>query len=104
MGFTVSINSEEDTPDNITIAFTWDMSFNSNHVVVEYRIIVTMLDIISCPISCSPNKLCQCNGTQQLAKDGVSITISAVNCNEQEGPNATVILKPQGLTDHDSAL
>ena len=98
MGFTVSIDSEDDTPEgNIVVTFTWDMNFNSAYEIVAYKTVVTMLSRITCPTSCPPSEPCQCNHIGSLAKEGENITISAVNCDDQEGPNTTIILRPQGL-------
>ena len=72
---------------NITIKLNTRFSFDNS--VNLYYVSATSLSgddhsNITCPSSCCPNELCVC--TESLARSGVNVTISAVNCKDQEGP------------------
>ena len=81
--------------DIVNITFKSDDLFNFAHGVIMYYISITSLpgddhSNITCP-SCHPNELCVCTGT--LARSGVNVTISAVNCKDQEGLPLVIKIK-----------
>ena len=45
---------------------------------------------VNCPSSCAPDVPCQCTGL--AVGDRVTVNISAVNCETQEGTAAAVII------------
>ena len=82
--------------DKVNITFDSDNLFNFAHGVIMYYISATSLpgddySNITCPSSCHPNELCVCTGS--LARSGVNMTISAVNCKDQEGPPLVIKIK-----------
>ena len=67
--------------------FAWDSSFNSRHSITSYRVVPaarTGTSMVQCPPSCSPGVPCQCTGL--LVGEQVKVNISAINCDDQEGP------------------
>ena len=83
----------------MNITFIWDDGFNSANAVTKYFLSVNSSSLfggdgsndITCPLSCSVDEVCTCTG--QLGRDGVNVNISAVNCDDQEGPPRTVTVK-----------
>ena len=87
-------NSFMDTV-NITIKLNTQFGFD-NSVNLYYYFSATSLSgdnrsNITCPSSCRPNELCVCTGA--LARSGVNVTISAVNCKDQESPPLVIKIK-----------
>ena len=82
--------------DKVNITFDSDNLFNFAHGVIMYYMSATSLpgddySNITCPSSCHPNELCVCTGA--LARSGVNVAISAVNCKDQEGPPLVIKIK-----------
>ena len=80
---------------NITIKLNTQFGFD-NSVNLYYYVSATSLSgdnrsNITCPSSCRPNELCVCTGA--LARSGVNVTISAVNCKDQESPPLIIKIK-----------
>ena len=76
---------------------SWDPSFNTAYGVSFYRVTpvhVTIADredlTVKCPSSCVPEIPCQCTGP--AVGERVTVNISAVNCDTQEGTAAAVIV------------
>ena len=98
-GFTTEIYSVNNSPDSkVNINFIWDMDFSTRHAIESYNIssATTFSAVVSCRMSCPLYRPCVCVSNGQLPKEGVNITISAVNCDNQEGPNTTITVWPQG--------
>ena len=79
---------------NITIKLNTQFSFDNS--VNLYYVLASSLSCddcsnITCPFSCRPNELCVCTGA--LTRSGVNVTISAVNCKDQEGPPLVIKIK-----------
>ena len=80
--------------DDVNITITPDEHFSAIHHVSMYNISVTMLprdSNITCPMLCNPYDTCICSGV--LARSGVNVSISAVSCEDQEGPPLLVRIK-----------
>ena len=109
--FSVKLHSTNSSSHRIT--FTWDLVFSTRHAIESYIISITSEIIfrdtilVSCPILCPFYNPCVCNSTGQLPMEGItmSLSISAINCDNQEGPATTntVIFLPRGIVlfDHD---
>lgn len=89
---------ESDAPvDIVNITFIWDDDFNADNAITKYFISVTSpIDSsattnIACPGTCYPGEICICSGS--LARTGVYMNISAVNCEDQRGPHIIVTIK-----------
>ena len=89
--FNVSVIGWESSTlrDDVNVTFTPDDLFSSVHYVSMYNISVIMLSgdndsNVTCPTSCYPNDTCVCTGV--LARSGVNVSITAINCEDQEGP------------------
>lgn len=89
---------ESDAPvDFVNITFIWNYDFNTTNPITEYIISVTGPLIsgdrtnISCPRTCSPDEMCMCSGS--LARTGVKVNITAVNCGDRQGPYIVVTIK-----------
>ena len=77
--------------DNSTFDISWTPSFTGANAITSY--IVTPppartseggQDLtVRCPLSCSPDVPCQCTGL--AVGECVTVNISAVNCDSQEG-------------------
>ena len=80
--------------DDVNITIAPDEHFSAIHHITMYYISVTMLpgdSSISCPTSCYPNETCTCSGV--LARSGANMSISAVSCEDHEGPPLLVSIK-----------
>ena len=80
---------------NITIKlntqFGFDNSVNLYHYVSATSLSGDNHSNITCLSSCRPNELCVCTGA--LARSGVNVTISAVNCKDQESLPLVIKIK-----------
>ena len=85
-----------------TITFTWDLVFSTCYVIEYYSVnpATTYNDsvLVSCPmhVLCPFDRPCVCNVTGQLPMEGINMTISAVNCDGQEGSTAATTVLPKG--------
>jgi hypothetical protein len=79
----------------LSITINWDTSFNSQYSVERYQVAVTPDPTPSCAGSVSPNMSYTCSG---LSPDtDYTITVSAINCGDQEGESSTFSVQPRGL-------
>ena len=81
----------------------WDVNFSIHHAIESYRILTSVITfrsdiLVLCPQYCPFETQCVCIVTGQLPSEGVDVTISAVNCNNLEGPNNTITLLPKGIS------
>ena len=92
--FSISLGEENST--FYTFNISWNSSFTTASAITSYVISPPTsttegqdIDLaVSCPPSCSPDVPCQCSG---LAVGGrVTVNISAINCDTQEGKPMTV--------------
>ena len=80
------------SPGDVTVSFD---SFSSRDNVTSYRVIASPT-----PSSCSreqpvsPRENYNCSGL--VLGMSYSFNISAINCGNQEGPESTIIVHPQG--------
>ena len=90
----IDTSLEETNEALIFLNLTWDSNFNSDYAITSYIIApeTTAMGnpVLTCPHSCYPDNPCQCNGI--VREDHVNITISAVNCRNQEGTSITIIV------------
>ena len=98
--FSVKLHSMNSSSHRII--FTWDLVFSARYAIEYYSITPDRNTIlVSCPMFCPFYKPCVCNSTGQLPMEGItmSLSISAVHCDNQEGPATTntVILLPGGI-------
>ena len=63
---------------------TWNSVFTSVHDVTLYRAVITGSSTANCPLTCLPTEPCQC--TAPAVGEPISITLSATNCGDQDGP------------------
>ena len=70
-------------------------SFSSGNNVTNYRVVLSPTPS-SCPSEqlVSPSEDYSCSGLIQGTR--YSFNISAINCGDQEGPESTIIVQPQG--------
>jgi predicted phage tail protein len=81
--------------EDLSITINWFPSFNSQYNVERYQVAVTPDPTPSCTGSVSPNVSYTCSG---LSLDiDYTITVSAINCGDQEGENNTFSVQLQGL-------
>ena len=81
------ISFEETNATTMSFNFTWDSTFNSVHAITSYRVIPGVSEgssVVECPSSCFPNTPCRCIGL--VAQEQVNVSISAINCGNQDGP------------------
>ena len=85
--------SLKETNETLTsFVLTWNSSFNSKYALTSYTLIAPIEEnpMLACPYSCNPHVPCQCSG---LARgNGITIAISAVNCENQEGIPKKIII------------
>jgi hypothetical protein len=82
--------------ENLSATINWNTSFNSQYNVERYQVAVTPDPTPSCTGSVSPNTSYTCSG---LSTDtDYIITVSAMNCRDQEGENDTFSVQPHGLS------
>ena len=75
--------------------FTWDPEFNSVYSVDTYRLSVSSGGSFQCPSMCLVRDgSCQCSGL--MAGRNETITLTAINCGDQEGPGVLIEIAPQG--------
>ena len=65
---------------------TWTSAFTSLHDVTFYRAVITGSSTANCPSTCRSREPCQC--TPPAIGEPVSISLSATNCGDQEGPTS----------------
>lgn len=98
--FNVTFHSMNTSSHRIT--FIWDLIFSTRYAIEYYSInpATTYNDsvLVSCPmhVLCPFDSPCVCNVTGQLPVEGINMTISAVNCDNQEGPTTTTTVLPKG--------
>ena len=84
------------------ITFTdWDLVFNTRHAIESYNITpaeTTFNDtvLVLCPVLCPVYEPCVCTISGQFPVEGINMSISAVNCDGQEGPANTTTVLPKG--------
>ena len=87
------------TPGAVAFNFTSDPTFNFNYAITAYRIRPQYMyngnrelplfgSLIECPSLCSPDAPCQCTGLEMGVY--VTVAISAINCENQEGPAVVI--------------
>jgi hypothetical protein len=80
---------------DLGIAINWNSSYNSQYSVERYQVAVTPNPTPSCTGSVSPNMNHTCSGLS-LDTDYI-ITVSAINCGDQEGESSTFSVQLLGL-------
>ena len=92
------ISLEKTSATTMSFIFTWDSTFNSVHDITSYRVIPGISEghsAVKCPSSCSPNTPCRCIGL--VVGDQVNVSISAINCGNQDGPIRMVTVSSSKL-------
>ena len=94
----ISISLGEDNATFYTFNISWNPSFTTANAITSYVISPLTsttegqdIDLaVSCPPSCSPlpDVPCQCSGL--AVGERVTVNISAINCDTQEGEPVTV--------------
>ena len=92
--FSISLGEENSTFYTFTI--TWNSSFTTANAITSYVIFPPTSTTegqdltVSCPPSCSPlpDVPCQCSGLS--VGERVTVNISTINCDTQEGEPVTV--------------
>ena len=90
----ISISLGEDNSTFYTFNISWNLSFTTANAITSYVIspptsTTEGQDLtVSCPPSCSPDVPCQCSGL--AVGERVTMNISAINCDTQEGAPVTV--------------
>ena len=86
MTFTTDHNNQ------IILSIMWNPNFTSVHDVTYYRVVATGSSVARCPSLCLPSEPCQCTGP--LAGENITISISAINCEDQEGSALMLFARP----------
>ena len=90
--YTLSV--DEDI-DGATFVLNWNKAFSSRHNVDMYNLIVSGDTSINCPSTCSANEQCVCSMLTAGNDVTSNITVSAINCEVQEGPPIVITIKPR---------
>ena len=78
------------------VSLQWSSSFNSQHAVERYRVSVDPVPSSSCASDqVIPSEDYSCPGLSP--ERNYSITVSAINCGDQEGENNTFTVLPRLL-------
>jgi len=79
--------------ENLNVSLRWSPSFESQHRVEKYNVTVTP-DLSSCSNDqVSPSDDYNCSGLD--LQTNYTITVTAINCRNQEGENITFNVQPQ---------
>ena len=70
------------------LSVSFNPTFTTVHDVTSYKVRIADSSTAICPSVCLPNEICQC--AQLSGDENVTISISAINCGDQEGP-ATIL-------------
>jgi hypothetical protein len=96
--FSIKLQSTNSTSHRIT--FSWDLAFSTRFAIESYIIIpaTTFNDtvLVLCPMLCPFYEPCMCNSTGQLPMEGINMSISAINCDSEEGSTTTATVLPKG--------